>query len=58
MSPRKTAILFTVAGLQLIVNLLKNHVQVAQYERDSDQFQLTQKLERLLDIAKELEPIS
>jgi len=55
--PRKTAVLFTTKELGLVANLLKNHVQVAQYEPDSEQAQLSVKLERLFEIAEELEPL-
>lgn len=55
--PRKMPVIFTTKELELIVNLLKRHVQVAQYEWTSEPFQLAERLEKIYEIAKELEPI-
>lgn len=54
---RKTAVLVTTKELELIVSLLRRHVEVAQYEEESQQKQLSLRLERMLAIAKELEPL-
>jgi len=53
---RKTPVIFTTPELELLVNLLKRHIEVAQYPEGSEQFKLYIKLENIYEIAKELEP--
>lgn len=57
MSPRKTPLILTTKELELLVNLLKRHVSVAQYSEDSPQMELFKHLDNIYEIAKELEPI-
>ena len=53
---RKTPVNLTTQELELLVNLLNRHVTVAQYS-SGFRLELKNRLQNLLDIAKELEPI-
>jgi len=56
MMMRKTPVNLTTQELELLVNLLNRHVTVAQYS-SGFRLELKNRLQNLLDIAKELEPI-
>lgn len=51
------SVILTTKELEILVTLLKRHAEVGQYPEDSLEVDLSARLNKIYEIAKELEPI-